>query len=357
MAPRNLKMMEDSNEGKEELESGDKSNNKKSSPGSAVKICGVCGDKAYGYNFNAVTCESCKAFFRRNALASKEFRCPFSEQCDITVLTRRFCQKCRLEKCFSIGMAKEYIMSDEDKAQKRLKIAENRAKKRQSSKFGDDEVSSSKLIKREDNDDSNTSWTQNGKQSSPISCEEQHSIESSDNVTFDNKQAVSVIRNNSLAENHLEAASDNNHSNQFSPLSKKTEYSVNYNTYNENSVMNSPLNSGANINNNIMKYPNAVGHTSNGVHQNGSLLQDNLVNNMRFAEKEDENFMIRSMLTTPTPNNNSESSTVFAAINNSEPISQPLCDSALLSSHHDKPNKVDVARDVLQDVERYLPHF
>lgn len=35
------------------------------------KICGVCGDKALGYNFNALTCESCKAFFRRNALRTK----------------------------------------------------------------------------------------------------------------------------------------------------------------------------------------------------------------------------------------------------------------------------------------------
>lgn len=31
------------------------------------KICLVCGDKALGYNFNAMSCESCKAFFRRNA--------------------------------------------------------------------------------------------------------------------------------------------------------------------------------------------------------------------------------------------------------------------------------------------------
>lgn len=38
---------------------------------SREKICKVCGDKALGYNFNAITCESCKAFFRRNALKDK----------------------------------------------------------------------------------------------------------------------------------------------------------------------------------------------------------------------------------------------------------------------------------------------
>lgn len=27
----------------------------------------VCGDRAIGFNFSVITCESCKAFFRRNA--------------------------------------------------------------------------------------------------------------------------------------------------------------------------------------------------------------------------------------------------------------------------------------------------
>ncbi len=33
-----------------------------------TKTCLVCGDAALGKNFGAVSCESCKAFFRRNAL-------------------------------------------------------------------------------------------------------------------------------------------------------------------------------------------------------------------------------------------------------------------------------------------------
>ncbi|CAG5020835.1 unnamed protein product [Parnassius apollo] len=123
---------------------------KKELPSNLQKICLVCGDKALGYNFNAISCESCKAFFRRNALATKEFKCPFTNNCEITVVTRRFCQKCRLEKCLAVGMVKEFIMSDEDKAEKRRKIEENRAKKRQHCD-PDDAVTSSKIFKRDDN--------------------------------------------------------------------------------------------------------------------------------------------------------------------------------------------------------------
>ena len=35
--------------------------------GKTEKICEVCGAPSLGHNFGAVSCESCKAFFRRNA--------------------------------------------------------------------------------------------------------------------------------------------------------------------------------------------------------------------------------------------------------------------------------------------------
>ncbi|GMS98420.1 hypothetical protein PENTCL1PPCAC_20595, partial [Pristionchus entomophagus] len=92
-------------------------------------ICRVCGDKAYSINFNVSTCESCKAFFRRNACKKNKLRCPFNEACDIQIFSRRFCQRCRLFKCFEVGMKKEWIMTDEARLQKKAKVEENRKRR------------------------------------------------------------------------------------------------------------------------------------------------------------------------------------------------------------------------------------
>lgn len=90
------------------------------------KYCAVCGDKAIACNFNAVTCESCKAFFRRNAFKEQRLKCLFDNRCIIDRLTRRFCSKCRLLKCFQIGMKREWILTDEQKQIKRVKIMQNK---------------------------------------------------------------------------------------------------------------------------------------------------------------------------------------------------------------------------------------
>lgn len=90
------------------------------------KYCAVCGDKAIACNFNAVTCESCKAFFRRNAFKEQRLKCLFENRCMIDRVTRRFCSKCRLLKCFQIGMKREWILTDEQKQIKRVKIMHNK---------------------------------------------------------------------------------------------------------------------------------------------------------------------------------------------------------------------------------------
>ncbi|CAG2176838.1 unnamed protein product [Oppiella nova] len=38
--------------------------------------CQICGDNSCSYHFDAMTCSSCKAFFRRNALIKvDQFKC------------------------------------------------------------------------------------------------------------------------------------------------------------------------------------------------------------------------------------------------------------------------------------------
>ncbi|KAF7711960.1 vitamin D3 receptor B isoform X1 [Silurus meridionalis] len=83
------------------------------------RICGVCGDKATGFHFNAMTCEGCKGFFRRSMKRKASFTCPFSGSCSITKDNRRHCQSCRLKRCLDIGMMKEFILTDEEVKRKK----------------------------------------------------------------------------------------------------------------------------------------------------------------------------------------------------------------------------------------------
>ncbi|XP_032821303.1 vitamin D3 receptor B isoform X2 [Petromyzon marinus] len=87
--------------------------------GGVPKVCGVCGDKATGYHFNAMTCEGCKGFFRRSMKRSASFTCPFEGKCNITKDNRRHCQACRLKRCRDIGMMKELIMTEEEVQRKK----------------------------------------------------------------------------------------------------------------------------------------------------------------------------------------------------------------------------------------------
>uniref|UniRef100_A0A8D0GKE9 Vitamin D receptor n=1 Tax=Sphenodon punctatus TaxID=8508 RepID=A0A8D0GKE9_SPHPU len=90
------------------------------------RICGVCGDKATGFHFNAMTCEGCKGFFRRSMKRKAMFTCPFNGDCKITKDNRRHCQYCRLKRCIDIGMMKEFILTDEEVQRKRQMITKRK---------------------------------------------------------------------------------------------------------------------------------------------------------------------------------------------------------------------------------------
>ncbi|KAM4571483.1 vitamin D3 receptor A [Fundulus diaphanus] len=92
----------------------------------APRICGVCGDKATGFHFNAMTCEGCKGFFRRSMKRKASFTCPFNGSCTITKDNRRHCQACRLKRCIDIGMMKEFILTDEEVQRKREMITKRK---------------------------------------------------------------------------------------------------------------------------------------------------------------------------------------------------------------------------------------
>ncbi|PIO62105.1 zinc finger, C4 type [Teladorsagia circumcincta] len=77
------------------------------------ELCLVCGDKASGYHYNALTCEGCKGFFRRSITRQAVYYCKFGQSCDIDMYMRRKCQHCRLEKCMRIGMRSELVIPEE----------------------------------------------------------------------------------------------------------------------------------------------------------------------------------------------------------------------------------------------------
>ncbi|KAK7486209.1 hypothetical protein BaRGS_00022532 [Batillaria attramentaria] len=86
------------------------------------KVCAVCGDHAMSHNFGALTCETCKAFFRRNANRQKDIpSCVFQDKCEINKATRRFCAACRLKKCFAVGMNADLILDDKERTARKRK--------------------------------------------------------------------------------------------------------------------------------------------------------------------------------------------------------------------------------------------
>ncbi|XP_058500348.1 bile acid receptor isoform X3 [Solea solea] len=85
------------------------------------ELCVVCGDKASGYHYNALTCEGCKGFFRRSITKKAVYKCKSGGNCEMDMYMRRKCQECRLRKCKEMGMLAECLLTEIQCKSKRLR--------------------------------------------------------------------------------------------------------------------------------------------------------------------------------------------------------------------------------------------
>nr|AAB69281.1 developmental orphan receptor-1 precursor [Ambystoma mexicanum] len=77
-----------------------------------VELCVVCGDKASGRHYGAVTCEGCKGFFKRSIRKNLVYTCRGSKECIINKHHRNRCQYCRLQRCIALGMKQDSVQCE-----------------------------------------------------------------------------------------------------------------------------------------------------------------------------------------------------------------------------------------------------
>ncbi|XP_045785074.1 ecdysone receptor isoform X3 [Maniola jurtina] len=97
-------------------------------PRQQEELCLVCGDRASGYHYNALTCEGCKGFFRRSVTKNAVYICKFGHACEMDMYMRRKCQECRLKKCLAVGMRPECVVPENQCAIKRKEKKAQREK-------------------------------------------------------------------------------------------------------------------------------------------------------------------------------------------------------------------------------------
>jgi len=100
--------------------------------------CSVCSvrDLATGKHYGAVTCYSCRAFFRRVPERKRHPRCKLQSSCSVRHDADKPCGGCRFEKCFSVGMQLELVLNEDEKKER---FKSSLAKKRRAEDNPDEE--------------------------------------------------------------------------------------------------------------------------------------------------------------------------------------------------------------------------
>lgn len=110
------------------------------------ELCVVCGDKASGYHYNALTCEGCKGFFRRSVTKKAVYRCKSGGSCEMDMYMRRKCQDCRLRKCRAVGMLAECLLTEVQCQSKRLRKGSKHRGHNGSTERAEDDYSESRSV-------------------------------------------------------------------------------------------------------------------------------------------------------------------------------------------------------------------
>ncbi|CAF0750848.1 unnamed protein product [Didymodactylos carnosus] len=77
--------------------------------------CVVCGDRATGKHYGAISCDGCKGFFRRSVRKNPLYECRHQKNCIIDKDKRNQCRYCRWKKCMLMGMKKDAVQKERDR--------------------------------------------------------------------------------------------------------------------------------------------------------------------------------------------------------------------------------------------------
>ncbi|XP_028829292.1 retinoic acid receptor RXR-alpha-A isoform X3 [Denticeps clupeoides] len=82
-------------------------------------ICAICGDRSSGKHYGVYSCEGCKGFFKRTVRKDLSYTCRDNKDCMIDKRQRNRCQYCRYQKCLAMGMKREAVQEERQRAKER----------------------------------------------------------------------------------------------------------------------------------------------------------------------------------------------------------------------------------------------